>query len=127
MRMQVGNERTRPFLIRMKAPVPALYKDSIPAIKERTIAEAMEFETKNYLARFSEPFKERNEENNLFVGQEEVNGFELFVEDDNEHLREEEFSINLENSDVLNGKEEVTSDDGWSFIKKCFQSAKNRN
>jgi hypothetical protein len=46
MRMQVGNERTRPFLIRMKAPGPAQYKDSIPKIKERTIDEAMGFEKK---------------------------------------------------------------------------------
>lgn len=46
MRMQVGNERTRPFLLRMKAPGPANYEDSIPEIKKRTIDEAMEFERK---------------------------------------------------------------------------------
>ncbi|OHR69512.1 type IV secretory system conjugative DNA transfer family protein [Bacillus sp. UMB0893] len=46
MRMQVGNERTRPFLIRMKAPGPAQYEDSIPVIKNRTIAETMEIEEK---------------------------------------------------------------------------------
>lgn len=40
MRMQVGNERTRPFLIRMKAPGSAKYADSIPAIKKRTATEA---------------------------------------------------------------------------------------
>ena len=44
MRMQVGNERTRPFLVRMKPPGPALYKDSIPEIKKRTIEEAMVIE-----------------------------------------------------------------------------------
>lgn len=46
MRMQVGNERTRPFLIRMKAPGPAKYADSIPIIKEQTIKEAREIENK---------------------------------------------------------------------------------
>ncbi len=40
MRMQVENERTRPFLIRMKAPGPALYEEFIPDIKERTADEA---------------------------------------------------------------------------------------
>lgn len=44
MRMQVGNERTRPFLIRMKAPQEALYQSSIPGIKQRTIEEALEYE-----------------------------------------------------------------------------------
>ena len=33
MRMQVGNERTRPFLVRMKPPGPALYRDFIAEIK----------------------------------------------------------------------------------------------
>lgn len=46
MRMQVGNERTRPFLLRMKAPSPALYKGSIKEMKQRTITEAMEYEGK---------------------------------------------------------------------------------
>ncbi len=50
MRMQVGNERTRPFLINMKAPRPALYADSIPELKKRTIIEAMEIEKKAALA-----------------------------------------------------------------------------
>lgn len=44
MRMQVGNERTRPFLIRMKAPQEAFYQSSIPGIKQRTIEEALEYE-----------------------------------------------------------------------------------
>ena len=46
MRMQVGNERTRPFLVRMKPPGPALYRDLIADIKDRTISEAMEIEEK---------------------------------------------------------------------------------
>lgn len=50
MRMQVGNERTRPFLIRLKAPGRALYADSIPELKKRTINEAMEIEKKAALA-----------------------------------------------------------------------------
>lgn len=44
MRMQVGNERTRPFLLRMKAPGPALYTGSIPEIKRRTVEEALNIE-----------------------------------------------------------------------------------
>ena len=44
MRMQVGNERTRPFLVRMKPPGPALYQDSIPEIKQLKIKEAMVIE-----------------------------------------------------------------------------------
>jgi hypothetical protein len=54
MRMQVANERTRPFLLRMKAPGPALYESSIPEMKKRTIDEAMEHEMKA-LSSFSEP------------------------------------------------------------------------
>ncbi|WP_224768135.1 ATP-binding protein [Metabacillus idriensis] len=50
MRMQVGNERTRPFLIRMKAPGPAMYANSIPELKKRTINDAMEIEKKAALA-----------------------------------------------------------------------------
>lgn len=46
MRMQVGNERTHPFLVRMKPPGPAYYQDSILEIKTRTISEAMEIENK---------------------------------------------------------------------------------
>ncbi len=49
MRMQVGNERTRPFLLRMKAPGPAQYEDTISAMKQRTVEEAMEHE-KNVLS-----------------------------------------------------------------------------
>lgn len=40
IRMQVKNERTRPFLIRMKAPGPALYEEFIQDINERTAEEA---------------------------------------------------------------------------------------
>jgi hypothetical protein len=61
MRMQVGNERTRPFLIRMKAPKPARYESSIPAIKERTIAKAMEFERKTMESSSIEDKQEKNE------------------------------------------------------------------
>lgn len=50
MRMQVGNERTRPFLLRMKAPGPALYAESIPEIKRRTVAEAMKIENESIVA-----------------------------------------------------------------------------
>lgn len=46
MRMQVGNERTRPFLLRMKAPGPAHYESSISEMKKRTIVEAMEHKNK---------------------------------------------------------------------------------
>lgn len=46
MRMQVGNERTRPFLIKMKAPGPAEYADAIPEIMQRTVEEAMDHENK---------------------------------------------------------------------------------
>jgi hypothetical protein len=56
MRMQVGNERTRPFLIRMKAPGPALYADSISELKKRTIADAMKIERQTTLGSF---FKEK--------------------------------------------------------------------
>lgn len=59
MRMQVGNERTRPFLIRMKAPGPALYAESIPELKKRTINDAMEIEKKTALASM---FKEQQVE-----------------------------------------------------------------
>ncbi len=50
MRMQVGNERTRPFLIRMKAPGSAKYADSIPAIKKRTVTEAGAIENNAFQA-----------------------------------------------------------------------------
>jgi hypothetical protein len=56
MRMQVGNERTRPFLIRMKAPGPALYADLISELKKRTIADAMEIERQTTLGSL---FKEK--------------------------------------------------------------------
>lgn len=44
MRMQVGNERTRPFLIRMKAPEKAQFFSSIPVMKKQTLEEALEHE-----------------------------------------------------------------------------------
>lgn len=40
MRMQVGSERTRPFLLRMKPPGPALYTNGIDEIKQRTTDES---------------------------------------------------------------------------------------
>ena len=73
MRMQVGNERTRPFLIRMKPPGPALYKDSIPKIKKRTIAEAMEIE--------EQALDEINDKKILQEKQKDENCEDMFEED----------------------------------------------
>lgn len=44
MRMQAGNERTRPFLLKMKAPKPARFGEQIPILKKRTAEEALEIE-----------------------------------------------------------------------------------
>lgn len=44
IRMQVGNERTRPYLIRMKPPAEAKYNHAIPDMKKKTVEEAMEKE-----------------------------------------------------------------------------------
>lgn len=44
MRTQVGNERTRPFLLKLKAPEPALYEEAIADIKKATVAKAAYFE-----------------------------------------------------------------------------------
>jgi hypothetical protein len=121
MRMQVGNERTRPFLIRMKAPGPAQYEEVIPVIKERTIAEAMMYESKAIedAARVSEVVEERTEENELFVGEEEQDkttipesnqevaaATELFVED-----KEDEITIDSETSNKEETTKELTPDD----------------
>lgn len=44
VRMQVGNERTRPFLVRMKPPKEAQYEKSIPELKEKTVIDALQNE-----------------------------------------------------------------------------------
>jgi hypothetical protein len=44
IRMQVGNERTRPYLIRMKSPTKAKFAHTISDMKKRTVEEAMEKE-----------------------------------------------------------------------------------
>ncbi|WP_245154056.1 helicase HerA domain-containing protein [Jeotgalibacillus proteolyticus] len=44
VRMQAGNERSRPFLVRMKEPGPAAFQDAIPSIKEKTVSEAIQLE-----------------------------------------------------------------------------------
>lgn len=67
MRMQVGNERTRPFLIRMKAPGPALYANSIPTLKNRTIIDAMEIETKTISATLFQEKQSEDEEKATYV------------------------------------------------------------
>ncbi|WP_191557426.1 type IV secretory system conjugative DNA transfer family protein [Metabacillus idriensis] len=67
MRMQVGNERTRPFLIRMKAPGPALHADSIPELKKRTIKDAMEIETKTISATLFQEKQSEDEEKAIYV------------------------------------------------------------
>ncbi|AUS14679.1 ATPase (plasmid) [Bacillus subtilis] len=77
MRMQVGNERTRPFLLRMKAPGPALYAESIPEIKRRTVDEAMKIESESIVA--AVVLEEQEEEENhqdydsYLVSDEETN------------------------------------------------------
>lgn len=85
IRMQVGNERTRPFLLRMKAPGPALYKDAIPAIKQRTIDEAMEYE-KKFLA--TEAVVEDRQE------EEEVQDYDSYLVL-NEEVAQDKDSIDL--------------------------------
>lgn len=74
MRMQVGNERTRPFLIRMKAPKLALYAEFIPTIKKRTVSQAMAYEQQVRNQKDKETIfvqNAREEENRLFVETEE--------------------------------------------------------
>ncbi|WP_221568659.1 ATP-binding protein [Alkalihalobacillus sp. TS-13] len=53
IRMQIGNERTRPFLLKMKKPGPAKYNYTILALKKRTIDKAMEVENHAMAASFS--------------------------------------------------------------------------
>lgn len=62
MRMQVGNERTRPFLLRMKAPGPAKFKEAIPYIKERTLKDAVEYEKQVLSSEDQETIEVENEE-----------------------------------------------------------------
>jgi hypothetical protein len=61
VRMQVGNERTRPFLLRMKAPGPAKYDQFIPFIKERTIKEVLEYEKKFFSVNVNRKGKEKEQ------------------------------------------------------------------
>lgn len=82
IRMQVGNERTRPFLIRMKEPGPAHYDGFIPTIKDRTLAEAMQHEnqeTEN--ESMTIPAREdQNGEEELFVEGTEMDGLRFPLE-----------------------------------------------
>ncbi|MFJ7747511.1 ATPase [Peribacillus sp. NPDC097295] len=81
IRMQVGNERTRPFLIRMKEPGPAHYDGFIPTIKDRTLAEAMlheNQETENEWMTISARVDQNGEEELFVEGTEmDVLGFPL--------------------------------------------------
>ena len=90
MRMQVGNERTRPFLLKMKSPGPAKYEQSIPDIQKRTINEAMDIE-KNVL--MSSPMEK----------EEDINDEEMFLEETEKHLlkteKEEDLSSGYERND----------------------------
>ena len=82
MRMQVGNERTRPFLLRMKAPGPALYESSISEMKQRTIVEAMEHENK---------FLESNAETKISDQQkEDIQDYDLVLVSDKDAVNKVE-------------------------------------
>ena len=74
MRMQVGNERTRPFLLKMKAPGPPRYEQSIPDIKKRTIHDAMNIEKNAVMASsFIEREEEKSDEGMYAAYEESMN------------------------------------------------------
>lgn len=62
VRMQVGNQRTRPFLIRLKPPGPAEYEGVIESMKQRTLDEALLHEED---LGSQAPVAERTEENTV--------------------------------------------------------------
>lgn len=104
MRMQVGSERTRPFLIRMKKPGPALYADSIPDIKKRTFDEAMEYEKKFHA--IETVTEDRQEE-------EEVQDYDSYLVS-NEDVAQDEDSVDSLN-DIENEKKQLKQPDSDEF------------
>jgi hypothetical protein len=75
MRMQVSNERTRPFLLRMKEPGPALYEDGVEEMKHRTLSEMWKIEEK----RLSEsnvyepsPLEKEEKQKDMFAKEEKA-------------------------------------------------------
>ena len=104
MRMQVGNERTRPFLLRMKAPGPARYEDSIPSMKQRTIKEAMAYEKKAFspVEKVEEQHKEepiKNYDSYLVSDDDGNDHLAPEVEKNEEHDSEKEVATAIELSE----------------------------
>lgn len=110
MRMQVGNERTRPFLMRMKPPGLALYKDFIPEIKRRTVLEAMAIEEK-VLTQLNAKKALQDEEDKTTNDMFEDELIEVFEKEDNFVLKHEAGVANSKKEKVQKSVENEPKND----------------
>ena len=120
MRMQVENERTRPFLIRMKAPGRALYANSIPEIKKRTIAEAMDIERKTIA---SDELEEKK------IEAEEKETYDSFLVTDHvstevnpDHFFKGEAAVSIATEEVINTTHVVLDRESDSLLSEANSS-----